>query len=712
MNNDRMPHPPSVFPALLTLLLVTPVFAQTPTPAPVNPPVPAAPRMADTVTVLKPVHVDADRSKAPGRESATTVRLDRSQIVRFQPMSTADALLSAPGVDLTRTGPWASRVSVRGLSGERVLVLVDGVRLQSGRGHGAQTSLVSVDRLEGVEVMPGAGGAQSGSDALAGVVSLSTHRDLLTAARATKLMVSSRFSGPGDEWSSLARVRFTGPRIGAEFAGGLGGLSALVTPDGRMPHSSHHEQEITGRAAARLGTSTLDYEHQRHAAYAIGLPAFNSNAGSLGTYPLQSRDLDRLEWSQPLAGRVPEMRVLAVQQRFCTDFDETTADSQYFRGRYIALRTTDAADRITTWSRGVQPTVRFGLVKFDGEYRHESTAGPRSTDVTVATTTGQITSQTSTQGQSVPPARRDVWAGGAVSSIARYGMRLDLGARYEWLRSRAESTATSFTSSLDVTDHYWTDEAGLSRPIGPFTPYARVASGFRSPNLEERYFNDEIHGGLRLFGNPLLRAEKSVTYEGGIRALDAFGGYLGEARVSAYRSDVRDLVTLKYIGQLYLIPRFQYTNVNRARLEGIEGHFVFRCSQARLSMDAAAPRGYDMATGKPVTDLGAARATFELRTPAPRWVHLKDAQVALRGRWTDASGKGDPNLSRASFWTADAEMGFTLHEARITATVRNLTDTRYREPLSFIPEAGRSFAFAIRREFPLLQPHTPGKEAR
>jgi outer membrane cobalamin receptor len=135
--------------------------------------------MADTVTVLPAVHVDADRATDSDRASATTVRIERANLVRCQPSTTADALLAAPGVDVSRTGPWASRVSLRGLSGERVLVLVDGVRLQSGRGHGAQTSLVSVDRLESVELSPGSGGAEFGSDALGGVVELNTHHNLL-----------------------------------------------------------------------------------------------------------------------------------------------------------------------------------------------------------------------------------------------------------------------------------------------------------------------------------------------------------------------------------------------------------------------------------------------------------------------------------------------------------------------------------------------------
>src|SRR5436190_8495682 len=207
--------------------------------------------VADTVTVLPPVRVDADRSTPTDRSSATTVRLDRARIARFRPATVSDALLAAPGVEVSRTGPWASQVSMRGLSGERVLVLVDGVRLQSGRGHGAQTSLVSVDKLESVDLLPGAGGAVYGSDALGGVVELNTHKNLLTQRSAT-FMLTARSATPGDENSAMGRLRFTSPSLGAEVSAGAGGLDALVTPDGRVPNSSYHEYEVSGRVSARL----------------------------------------------------------------------------------------------------------------------------------------------------------------------------------------------------------------------------------------------------------------------------------------------------------------------------------------------------------------------------------------------------------------------------------------------------------------------------
>jgi hemoglobin/transferrin/lactoferrin receptor protein len=665
--------------------------------------------VADTITTLPPVHVEGDRENPNARSSATSVHLDRGTIARFQPMTVADALLAAPGLYVSRTGPWASHISMRGLSGERVLVLVDGMRLQTGRGHGAQTSLVAIDRLESVDVLPGASGALYGSDALGGVVELNTHHNLLTERAATVMLVAHSAT-PGEENSATGRLRYTSPVFGAEFWAGAGGLDALVTPDGRVPNSSYHEYDISGRVTAKLWTSMLDFEHTQHETRDIQLPAFSDLAGSHAEFPLQGREANRLEWSMPAAGRRPEMRVLANNQRFRTNFVETTVDSQFFRGRYIATRNTRADDRITTTSSGVQPSLTIGVLKLNGEYRRETTQGPRYTDVSIVNTSGVQTSATREPGESMPTATRDVLAGaGYVGWTTWKHLRLESGLRYDWLHSSADSTPQSFTRELNVTDQRWSGEGGLSRAFGAVTPYGRIATGFRAPNLEERYFNDDIHGGLRLFGNPDLVAERTYSTEVGVRTGEMAGGRLIAARVSAYRSRVDELITLKYLGQLYLIPRFQYTNVHKARLDGIEMQVDGKLGWLRASANAAFPRGRDLETGVTIPDLGAARATLDLRMPVARV--LPNGAFALRIRWTDASAQDDVNLARAASWYAATELACVAWGTRISLAVTTLTNTRYREPLSFIPAPGRTVLLSLRREMALPWPrvaHDPG----
>lgn len=693
--------------AALALVLATGGFAGTSAaeeaPSPVSPPASAAPDslpkprgMQDTVTVLKPILVEGQRSLTPDRGSATTVRLDRGRVTRFLPATAADVLVSAPGVDVISTGPWASRVSMRGLSGERVLVMVDGVRLQSGRGHGAQTSLVSVDKLEGVEIQPGSSSAQFGSDALGGMVELNTHRSLLATQRLTTMAVNARGTLPGDHLDQSARILCVGPRLGGEVFASLSSLRALTTPDGEVPNSGYNDQDVSVRTQAQLGSGVFDYEHTTHMSRDIGLPAFSSSAGAMAEYPLQSRDADRFEFSMHESGLRPALRLLGVQQRFRSHYDETSVDSQFVRGRYVAQSTTVARDRITTWSRSLQPSVRYGAVRLFGEWRRENTSGPRATNTVVRSAAGVVTSDTEQASESVPPARREAWAGGAFASATWSKVRLESSVRYDWLRSRADSTIYSFTPVLDVTDRRTSGEIGVSRPIGPWTPYARLSSGFRAPNLEERYFNSSVHGGMRVFGNPGLLAENSATTEVGLRANDALFGRLRGFRVSVYRSEVEDMITLKYLGQLYLVPRFQYTNIHRARLEGLEAETDVRLGRVQAQLSAGFPRGRDLDTGERIADIGAARATLDLRTGAPRFLPM--GLLTLRMRWTNATAGTEQVLARPAFWTAAAEASGSWSGVRLTLAVKNLTNTRYREPMSFLDEPGRSVSLGARWE--------------
>ena len=460
--------------------------------------------VADTVTVLKPIEVHGVRPSVTDRPSSTTVRLDRSRLVRFAPSTVSDAFVTIPGVEISRAGPWATQVSMRGLTGERVAVLVDGVRLETGRGHGAQTSLVPIDRIEAVEAQPGTGSAINGSDALAGTIELSTHRPLFADQRSAALTLSARGAEPGGEQVEFGRLRWRSPNAGFEISGDMNQLGRLVTPDSTYAHSGYREQDVTARGAYRLGLLTADFEHSQHDAYDIQLPAFQTVNGTTASFPLQSRDADRLELSTPADSRRPALRLLGVQQHFQTWYDETNVTPHYVRGRQVSTSTSVQDSRIPMWSRSLQPSVTFGSARLFGEYRYETTTGPIVVDSTTVNAFGTPTYHGSSQQEAVPPARRTVWGAGASGALVQRGFRLDGGARWDRMRSTSDSTALSIVPATRVLDEHVSGELGLSRPIGPWTPYAHVSTNFRAPNIDERFAHMIVHGGLFVFGNTAL----------------------------------------------------------------------------------------------------------------------------------------------------------------------------------------------------------------
>ena len=124
--------------------------------------------------VLTTVEVRASRDSQP--VNATTY--DRAAIEASGRRDLGELLQSSPGVVITQAGGpgSASRVSIRGSSASEVLVLVDGVPINSQITGEADLSHVSLESVERVVVRSGAQSARYGGRALAGVVEITTRR--------------------------------------------------------------------------------------------------------------------------------------------------------------------------------------------------------------------------------------------------------------------------------------------------------------------------------------------------------------------------------------------------------------------------------------------------------------------------------------------------------------------------------------------------------
>jgi len=279
----------------------------------------------------------------------------------------------------------------------------------------------------------------------------------------------------------------------------------------------------------------------------------------------------------------------------------------------------------------------------------------------------------------------------------QHRVRLESSVRYDELLSRAEANPTKQIKAIGIIDRRWTADLGAARAFGPIEPYAHVAGGFRAPNLDERFFDGNVHGGLRLFGNPELESEHGRSYEIGVRATDGAAEGLRSARISVYRSDVHDLISFRYIGQLYLVPRFQYFNVRDARLEGVEATVQLRSAGWELGVNGSLPRTEDRATGKPLDDAGATRASIELLAPV-RGV-LPNGAIGVRARWMDAVKNVSESLRTPAFWTMSVQADCVIGHVRAVLAVNNLWNKAYREPMSFIAEPGRTYAFSLYRDF-------------
>ncbi len=129
--------------------------------------------------------------------NATTV-VSRQEIENYQSNSLLEVLRRVPGIEIAQNGGRGHNASVfmRGTNSDHVLVLVDGVRIESAAG-GVAINRFPVGLVERLEIVRGSGAAMYGSDAIGGVINIITRTHLGDNLKQVNAGVGSNASRQG-----------------------------------------------------------------------------------------------------------------------------------------------------------------------------------------------------------------------------------------------------------------------------------------------------------------------------------------------------------------------------------------------------------------------------------------------------------------------------------------------------------------------------------
>ena len=118
-----------------------------------------------------------DNARVAAQTPQVVTVTDASQIEEQRPSATLRAIERAPNLTPVIANAALERPRLRGLASNRVLIILDGERLNNMRSDptsGVSPSIVDVTQLRSVEVLSGAGSSLYGSDAMAGVINFIT----------------------------------------------------------------------------------------------------------------------------------------------------------------------------------------------------------------------------------------------------------------------------------------------------------------------------------------------------------------------------------------------------------------------------------------------------------------------------------------------------------------------------------------------------------
>ena len=170
--------------------------------------------------------------------------------------SVMQALDSVPNLLAIGANPLAARPRLRGLASNRLLVVVDGERLNNVRSDpfsGISLAVIDVTQLESAEVLGGAGSSLYGSDAIAGTINLVTRDAVVRDDRkhlGVRLDADARTNGFFRR--GAATINASSPRIALRLSGSLFRLGNYTAGGGGI---RREEVARIGAFANQLGNA-------------------------------------------------------------------------------------------------------------------------------------------------------------------------------------------------------------------------------------------------------------------------------------------------------------------------------------------------------------------------------------------------------------------------------------------------------------------------
>jgi vitamin B12 transporter len=223
---------------------------------------------------LPEVVVTATRTKIDAADVTNTVSVISGDTITERDQATvSEALQGSPGVNITQFGSPGSSTfaSIRGAAPDQVLVMLDGVQVNTPTVGQYDFANLTTDGVDRVEVLRGGGGTLYGSEAIGGVINVLTRRG------SGPLTISA--SGEGGRAATQREVLGVN---GAYGPVGISGTLSYLGSNGFQPENDSYQNFSTvwRGDADLLPTGTLR-AIVRYTGALKGLPNFNIVDGVL-----------------------------------------------------------------------------------------------------------------------------------------------------------------------------------------------------------------------------------------------------------------------------------------------------------------------------------------------------------------------------------------------------------------------------------------------
>lgn len=546
----------------------------------------------------------------------------------------ADLLVAAPGVSENGQGGLLQVVSIRGVSGQRVLNLVSGMRITGERRAGVSASFIDPLLLGTVEVLRGPSTTYYGAGGLGGVVQLFP-RDF------DEWTWETGYDSDGDENYQIAGTGGEGWSVG---------VSRRHAADGEAADGTRLNSHFTQYSAvAKLG-----WDRGQRRFELLAIPTYAEDIGKANTdYPDRTTNYPR-ERHALMQFSVESER----GWRFHSFVHPQDLQTEVVRaGDSRSLVRNDSFD----FGLGLESRAEVGngvilRLGADGFGRRGVDAIELQQDLdpidpAPVSTTRTLDGADSFEGGLYGAARWQ-WAGATWEG----------GAHWSWIGQRNADGG-------DRKRNAWNGFVGVSRSVGQaFELRGSVSSGIRFPSLTEQFFTGTTGRG-QVIGNPDLVRERSLNGEVSLRWLGRrvlISGTLFRNRIADYIEQVT--VESKAVEDLRT-----FVNLTSGSIRGVEIQGLYTPRERWMLDWGGHLLDGEASDGSPLADVPSDELYLGMRHEAGPW---SSGTRLTRRRAKNDPGDGENAIPSA--WLLGARIGYRWAPRWLVALgADNLLDQEY-----------------------------------
>ena len=542
----------------------------------------------------------------------------------------ADKLATLSGVSLHGQGGQFQSYSIRGFSRGRVRTEIDGIPIITDRRAGNSVSFLASELFSDINLLKGPSSVLYGSQALGGVVNLST------AINESAIYLHGQSNG--DEFGITAKHQ-------------QNNLAMALAYQSSNNQQSPNDTELNTQFERVSGLIKYQTKNQGLTTTFSWLPSVGKDIGKsnvkylnseVSSYPEEQHSLAQIQINSDQGWLVKLFHHYQNWDSETDRFEQYQALTQYqshtIGGQWLIPLNVTFADSYL----GVDWLSRTG-VNIDSLYDIQQTSDNLTPYLLNSSLRGDQ--------DNLAIFNKNRWQIGKV--------KLALGLRYDWLTQRSDG-------QQDISAQEFNGTFSVSMPVVESLNWSfELANGFRYPTLSERFFNGSTPRGL-VAGNDALKPEASVGLQ------STLSWQVSEnltMRSSFYHYDLDN-----YIERYRVNPeQLSYRNLSSAQINGLELDIIWF-----MNDNIEHQFSYQQQTGKNEQQ----QTLDDLQPNKLNWnmlINVEDITLSHSiSHYFSISNVGPSELTRSEVTLWNSSLSYQLtQEQSVSIKLNNITNESY-----------------------------------